>query len=240
MIPAVRGSGRGAIDEREPAATGRGQANLAALAASVVVLVAVTVAGVAVAEGALVTADREPLDRRAAATLADRLLAADETTVRTGVLNRSAVENLSAGDVDRLAPPVAGRPVRIELDGRSVVERGDPDGGVTVRRAALVGGRDSLTETAPLSTGTTVRERTDRLTVDLDPAENTTVEAVRVDGRIVLESSSGLDGRHRVPVSRYANATVTFDLGGGENGSVELIARPINASGAELAVVVGE
>jgi len=225
---------------REPTPEhGRGQANLAAVAASVVVLVTVTVLAVAIAEGALVDADRDPVDRRVAATTADRLVEAESLALREGVLNRSAVGNLTVADVDRLAPPAGNRSIRVALDGTTVVERGDP-AGVTVRRTVLVGARDRRTRTTPLSESVTLAERTDRLTVDLDPNPNTTVEAVRVNDRIVLRDTAGLEGRHRVPVSRYANATVAFDLSGNRTGTATLIARPTNASGADLAVTVGD
>jgi len=219
---------------------GRGQANLAAVAASVVVLVTVTVLAVAIAEGAMVDANRDPADRRVAATAADRLVDAESLALREGVLNRSAVGNLTVADVDRLAPPARNRSIRVVLDGTTVVKRGDPAGGVTVRRTVLVGFRDRRSRTVALSEATTLAARTDRLTADLDPGPNTTVEAVRVNDRIVLRDADGLSGRHEVPVSRYANATVTFDLSGNSTGTATLIARPTNASGADLAVTVGD
>jgi len=68
----------------------RGQANLPILAVALVLLTGVTAAGVAVAEGALASADRDAGERRAAATAADGLVAADgPASRRENVLDRA-------------------------------------------------------------------------------------------------------------------------------------------------------
>ncbi|MEF8856013.1 MAG: hypothetical protein V5A16_01185 [Haloplanus sp.] len=117
----------------------RAQTNLIALVLALGLVTGATVIGVAFADAALADADRDPLDRHAATAVAGRLVAADApTTVRANALNASAVDGLNASRVEGLAPPAEGAALRVSLDDETVVERGAPGGGVTVRRSVLV------------------------------------------------------------------------------------------------------
>jgi hypothetical protein len=224
-------------------ATDRAQTNLVVL--GVALLLVTTVAGVslAVADGALAGADREPLDRRAAVAVADRLVADDApNTTRGNVLNNSSIQSLTAGDVDRLAPSAQGRPLRITLDDRTLVERGDPTEGVTIRRVVLVSDRATRDRGVALSDtdSVTLPRRTPRVTLRLTPNATTTVTTVRANGRVVLYNTSGLSGEYTVTTSRFETTRFTFAAGDEPGGSVTLDYYPAETRKAVLEVTVGD
>lgn len=191
---------------------GRGQATLLATAVAVVLLVGATTLGVALADDALRDADREPLERRAAVTLADRLTTANATSYRDGVVRADRIRNLTTADLERLAPPVAGRDVRIRIDGETVVTGPDAAGGTTVRRAVRVGrerhgrrridlgGRRTLTVPAGV----------DRVRIYLVTGANTSVPTVLADRRPLLHADDGVEGTARVDVARYDPTRLRF------------------------------
>ena len=207
----------------------RAQTNLVALTLALVLVTGATVVGVVVADAALADAERDPLDRHAATAVADRLVAADApTTVRANALNATAVDALNASRVEALAPPAAGAALRITLDGESVVERGSPDTGATVRRSVVVVSRAEPTrKTANVSNGSTMRipRGVDRATVAVDPGPNTTLRIVRANSRVVLYDGAGLDTNATVHLSRYEPTTVRIDAGANATGRVAVTYR---------------
>jgi len=207
----------------------RAQTNLVALTLALVLVTGATVVGVVVADAALADAERDPLDRHAATAVADRLVAADApTTVRANALNATAVDALNASRVEALAPPAAGAALRITLDGESVVERGSPDTGATVRRSVVVVSRAEPTrKTANVSNGSTMRipRGVDRATVAVDPGPNTTLRIVRANSRVVLYDGAGLDTNATVHLSRYEPTTVRIDAGANATGRVTVTYR---------------
>jgi hypothetical protein len=200
----------------------RAQTNLVALTLALVLVTGATVVGVAVADAALADADRDPLDRHAATTVADRLVAADSpTTARANVMNASVVDGLNASRVEALAPPAEGAALRIGLDGETVVARGSPEAGVTIRRSVLVTTRAGpTTRIGDVSNGSVVRvpRGVDRAVVAVDAGSNTTVRAVRADGRVVMYDGAGLDGSATVRLSPYSRTTVRVDAGANATG----------------------
>lgn len=190
----------------------RGQATLLATAVAVIILVGATALGVALADGALRDADRRPLDRRAATTLAGRLTTANATSHRDGVLRADRVRNLTATDLDRLAPPVAGRDVRVRLDGEPVVADPDAAGGMTVRRAVRVGRERRQRQRIDLREGRnlTVPAGVERVRVHVVTGQNTTATTVRADGRPVLHAGGGIGGSATVHVARYDPTRLRF------------------------------
>ncbi|PSQ06734.1 hypothetical protein BRC97_05495 [Halobacteriales archaeon QS_6_71_20] len=159
----------------------RAQANLAALVAALVVLSATVGVTLALADGALAAADRQPGDRRGAAT-AERLV--------------------------EVAPPLAGASFRVRVDGEPVVERGDPVDGVTLRRIVLVAATEERTRRTDAGERLTLPRRTDRIRLDF---RNASVETVRANGRVVLHRPGGLRGEETVAVSRIETLTLAFD-----------------------------
>jgi hypothetical protein len=220
----------------------RAQTNLVVLAVALVLVTTVAGVSLAVADGALAGADRAPLDRRAAVSVADRLVASDApVTTRGNVLNRSAALSLSAAEVDRLAPSARGRPLRVRLDDRTLVDRGDPTEGVTMRRVVLVSNRTTERRTVALgdSEGVTLPRRTPRVTLTIAPDATTTVETVRANGRVVLHNSSGLAGEYTVTTSRFETTRFTFVAGEDPGGSVTVGYYPARTTKAVLEVTVG-
>lgn len=211
----------------------RGQANLLVVAVALVVLTAVTGTAVAMAEGALLTAERDSAERATSVAVGERLVAADSpVTRRANVLDREAAMALSVTDLESLVPELAGRAVRVRIGDSTVVERGTPTGGTTVRRLGLLATTDSWSGTLRADGGETltVPRRTDRITVTTTGG----VETVRVDGRVVLHDPAGIDGATEVTVSRYDTLAVTA----AGNGTVTVEASPETTEKALIVVTV--
>lgn len=219
---------------------GRAQSNLLALPAALVVLAALTVGGVAVADSALDAADGAPRTAHAATALADRLVAADAGTTRdANVLDGARLATLTPGDLDRLAPAVAGRAVRVSLDGRTLVERGDPARS-TVRRAVLVTERRSVERTVTLGLDDAAVEvgRTASVRLVVSAAPGAGVETVRAGDRVVLHNPSGVTGPATVRTRPGGNTTLRFALNG--SAEVTLTTFPQTRRPATLEVAVGD
>ena len=184
----------------------RAQANLPALAVALLVVTAVAGLSVAVADGAFASAERDAADRATADAVAERLLAADSPlTERRNVLNAS---RLNESGVERVVPPDVA--VRVDVDGETVHERGDPTGGPTARRLGIVAERQRVTLEPPLRCGAvTLPRRSPRATVAVDA--DASVETVRANGRVVLHDPDGVAGEHEVGLSRYETTTLRFE-----------------------------
>lgn len=216
------------------AGRGRGQANLAALVAALIVITATVGVTLALADGALTGADRQPSDRRAAVVATDRLTAADSPlTRRASVLNASAVDTLTVERVVALVPPLADASFRVRLDGESVVERGDPTAGVPFRRIVLVARSEERTLTVDATRGVTLPRRSDRVRLEFARAS---VETVRAGGRVVLHRPGGLRGTETVAVSRAETLALSFDANA--TGTVVVTYVPDRTRKATLEVTV--
>lgn len=225
----------------------RGQTNLIALAAALVLLTTATVVGVALADVALNDATRTPVERRAALGTADRLVAASApTTVRANAMDAAAVDDLTAARLESLAPVIRGRAVRVSLDGETLVERGAPSDGVTVRRAVVVVTRGeavrverNVTDAANAS-GVRVPRGVGRATVAVRPQGNGTLDVVRADDRVVLYDEEGLNTTATVRVGRYAPTTLRAGGNGEANasGAFAVQYRPVRTHEATLTVTV--
>lgn len=182
----------------------RGQATLLAAAVAVVILVGVTVLGVALADDALRSADRRPLERHAARSLADRLVTADATTHHDGVVRADRMRNLTADDLAALAPAVEDRNVRVRLGNVTLVGTDVVDG-TTVRRVARVGRTERGVERVRLSRrrSLTVPPGVARVRFYVATGNNTTATTVLADGRPVLHADDGVEGTSVVAVSRH-------------------------------------
>lgn len=219
---------------------GRAQANLPALAVALLVLT--TTAGLAfsLADGAYADATRDATDRRLAVGIAERLVAADSPlTVRAGVLDAHVVANLTAEDAAEAFPASRDAAIRLRVDDRTVLERGDPRGGATARRVVLVADRQRVTRRLPAGDNrTTLPRRTERVTVAVDPGA-TRVQTVRANGRVVLHDPGGLNGTYTVAVSRYETATLAFEAAGPiAPGRVTLTYAPRQTTKAVVEVTV--
>jgi hypothetical protein len=191
------------------------------------------------ADRAFLAADREPADRRAATSLAERLVEGPLAR-RANVLDRTRLGRLTPARLDGSFPAASGHDVGVALDGRTVLERGDPTGGATVRRAVLVASDRTRTVRPRLrGNATTVPNRTDRLRVDVRPPPNATVRTVRADGRVLLHDPDGLEGGYRVNVSRDRRVRLAFDTNVSlTQGDIALRYRTTTTEPRTLAVTV--
>ena len=222
----------------------RGQANLVAVAVSLVILTAVAGVSVVIADDALAGADRDPEERRLAVALSERLVAADgPLTDRGNVLNATRLRRLDGDRLRATFPAARGATVRVSLDGEPVAATGDVTGGTTVRRVVLVQRRSTVTIEPPLRTDTvSLPRRTPRLRLRIDP-ENATVRTVRANGRVVLHDPApdGLRGTYTVRTSRFETTRLAFDADGSlSEGDVRLTYVPARTTKAVLAVTVDD
>lgn len=222
----------------------RGQANLVALGAALFALTAVTVVGVAVADGALAGERRDAGERHAATAVADRLVAADSPlTARANVLDASAVTTLTAADLRRRYPVLRDREFRLSLGGEVLVSAGDPAGGTTMRRVVLVERTNRSTVVPAFRDGNrvTLPRRTPRARLDIDPPENALVRSVRANERTVLHDPDGLDGAYDVSLSRRETTRLTFFANASlERGDVDVVVFPRRTEKAQLVVTVDD
>lgn len=217
--------------------------NLPALVVALLLLSATVGLAVAVADSAFAGARRQPLDSRATVSLSERMVAADgPLAVRGNVLNRTRVRRLNTSSLRTWFPVTAGRDVLVRLDGRTLVERGDPRDGVTVQRVVLVAARDPTTLTprfAGANATVTLPRRSDAATLTVAPPDGTTVRTVRANGRVVLHDPAGLDGTYRVALSRFETTTLAFRANGSlPPGSVTVEYAPETTVKATLSVTV--
>lgn len=210
----------------------KAQANLPALA--VALLVVTTVAGLSmtIADEAFASAERDAIDRATAASVADRLLAADsKLTERRNVLNASRLDGTILADT---VP--AGVEARIAVDGKTVYERGNPTGAPTVRRLGIIAERQTVTFEPPLRFGSvTLPRRSPRAVLSIDASSG--IETVRANDRIVLYEPSGLDGEYEIRLSRHETTTFRFD-GYGLGGDVTVTYFPRRTRKALIEVTV--
>lgn len=222
----------------------RAQADLVATATALLVLTTVTGLGLAIADGALASAERDAPERRIAHALAERMVAErSPLTDRPNVLNASAIRKLNGSYLRRTFPVANGTAVRVTVGGRTVAETGSVDSGTSVRRVVLVGRRqrarvqpdDPGTETIHLP------RRTDRIRLLVAPPPSTSVGTVRANGRVVLYNASGLDGVYTVDVSRFETAGINVSADRPlPNGSVAVTYYPLETRKNTIEVTVDD
>lgn len=212
----------------------RGQASLVSLAVAFLLLVAVVGVALALASGALAEAQRAPADRHAAAATAERLVGDDSPlTRRQNVLNGSVVRTLSVERVTTAVPSLDDAAFRVELGETTLVERGDPADGATIRRIVLVATETPRTRQIDPAGRVTLPRRTGRIRFDF---ENASVETIRVNGRVVLHRDSGLVGTEIVRVTRRETIQLGFDSDA--NGTLAVTSFPTRTRKATLEVTV--
>jgi RNase P/RNase MRP subunit p29 len=119
--------------------------------------------------------------------------------------------------------------------------RGTAKAGTRIERLVLVERRTARTvEPSFRSTRrVTLPRRTPNATIEVEPAGNTTVDRVRVDGRVILDRPAGLNGTYTVGVPRYRTATLEFEgTGRLDRGDVRVTFYPARTRKARLVVAV--
>lgn len=209
----------------------RGQANLLALAVSLLVLTATVGFSLVLIDGAYRNADRDPNERRIAVALAERLVSEESPlTSRPNVINMTRVSELTPARFDRRYPVASEVDIQVRLGHETIVERGDPTGGTTIRRVVLVERHQSVT--IPFRGGTlTLPRRSTRATITIS---NPTTTTVRANDRIVLHDPGGLEGTYEIDLSRYETTKLQIE----PTGTATITYYPAQTTKAELVVTV--
>jgi hypothetical protein len=210
----------------------KGQTSLPAVAVALLLITTVAGLSVTIADASVRSAERDSDERATATATAETLIGGDSPlTERRNVLTERRIENETIGS---LVPSSVD--IRVAVDGRSVYERGDPIGGVTIRRIVLVADRQTVDlDTESESRTITLPRRSPRATISLDADAN--IETVRANGRILLYDPGGLDGRYNVSLSRYETTTLRVD-GTPSAGGVGVTYYPRRTQKALLEVTV--
>ena len=220
----------------------RAQTSLPALGIALVVLVSTALFAMTVAQEQLRTAPGETLEREAATSLSEALVAPDATvTRRANVVDPGLLRSLTVADLEQRYGLESSAGVRVQLDGRTLLERGDVSDGSTVDRIVLLESRSPRTIVPAFSASrnVTLPRRTRNVTLDIRPGPNATVERVRANGRVRLESPGGLRGRATVGVSRYETVTLRFEGAGTlSRGDVRVTYYPARTRRATVSVTV--
>lgn len=195
----------------------RAQTTLPALGVALVLLTVVTGLSLSMADAAIARADREPDERRLAAAVADRLVAADgPLAVRENVLNRTRLDSFNETTLERTVGPTGEYAVSVDLSGSAIARTGTSEGGTRLRRVVLVETRErrTISPNVTAGTGTTLPRRTAEATVTIDPPNGTTVWTVRANDRVVLHDRGGLSGSFEVVLNPYETTRLRFQRAG--------------------------
>jgi hypothetical protein len=216
----------------------RGQANLLALAVSLLVLTTTFGFCLVLIDGAYRSADRDPGERRIAVALAERLVSEESRlTSRSNVINGTRVKTLTLARFGRVYPVANETDVRIRLSGKTIVKRGDTTGGTTIRRVVLIERRQSIT--LPFRGDTlTLPRRSPRATIVITPDTDTgtAITTVRANDRVVIYDPDGLEGEFEIDLSRYETTTLQIEPAGA--ATVTVTYYPAQATKAELVVTI--
>jgi len=220
----------------------RAQTSLPALGLAFLVLTAVTVLGVVVADGAALSADRSSLDEHAAVALSDRLVSASApVTVRANVLNATAIAGLNDTALRTRYGLATDADAKITLEGKTVVRTGSVENHPDIERLVVVRERHSRTITPAFVAGNevTLPRRTAKVRLNVRPPANTTVRTVRADDRIILHNDSGLRGTYTASLSRRRTVRLSFDATDRlSTGDVTITYYPVETRKARLGVTV--
>lgn len=220
----------------------RAQTSLPALGFALLLLTGVTVFGVAVADGALHSADRDALERQAAVSLSERLVAEDAPLTNHGnVLAAGAVRSLDGQDLRTRYGVANGTDAKVTLEGKTIASTGSVADGTALERLVLVEhvtGR-TLTPQFRGQNSVTLPRRTRNLSLYIQPRSGVEVTTVEANSRVVLSNGSGLRGHFDVTVSTYRTLRLDFQATGALSaGSVNVTYYPHTTEKARLEVTV--
>jgi hypothetical protein len=219
----------------------RAQTSLPAIGVALVLLVTAATVAV-VADERLRSSRAATLERQAAASVADSLVSAQSGVTRRGnVFDAGALERLDAERLTGEHGLRADSAVRVSVGDRVLVARGSATGGSRIDRIALLESRSVRTLEPPFRTTrrVTLPRRTPNVTLHLEPGGNTTIDRVRVGGKVVLSRRTGLNGTYVVDVPRFRTATLGFEGNGRlERGDVRVTYYPARTEKTTLTVAI--
>jgi hypothetical protein len=223
----------------------RGQANLISFAAAVVLISAVTVSGVIVAEEALSDVVDQSQEERVASLIAAHLVAdAASHTRRHGVLQASASKSLTAADLTTAVPSFAGRSARVVVHdtrlliaGRRQVTRSSR---VLIESYTHVLGVYTCHVPQSQSSNISLAGHAGNVTVSILPTTNRTVHTIRADGRVLRHNPGGLSTRqHHLSLPRRP-VNLSIVSTGNNSGQLMITWQTANTTLAWVEVHVGE
>lgn len=195
----------------------RGQANLIALAAAVVVLSAALGIALITVSGSLSGATGNPDERVLATGIAERLLATDSPlTRRDGSLNASHIETFGPQDLASILPSTSDARVHVSLGGSELASIGEPRGGTTVTRLVQVVEHRKVIRRPDLSSNESINSdyvlrAANHVTISINGSAGS-VETVWLDGRLVLHDPDGLDGTFTVRLAAPGQSRLRFEV----------------------------
>lgn len=222
--------------------TGRAQTELPALGIAFVLLTTVLVLGLGVANSALSSAERPAVEQQAAVGLSESLTAdSAPVTARENVIDPDVLAALTTAELESVYGLAPEHDIRVQVDGETFVESGDPTGGTTIDRLVVLETRtrQTLEPSFEASRAVTLPRRTPRVTIDIDPPPETVIRSVRANGRVVLRNLSGLDGEFEVPLSRLETQRLSFETAGAlSEGDVTVTYYPAATRKTTLSVTI--
>lgn len=194
----------------------RGQANLIALAAAVLVVSAALGIALIFVSGSLSTATGEPEERVLATGIADRLTASDGPITRAdGSVNASLVENFTTHRLASILPDANQGAVRVSLGGEELASIGEPHEGTTVTRLVRVVEHRSVIRRPDLSSNESsddyVLRAADHIEISINGSAGV-LETVWLDGRMVLHDPEGLNGSFTVRLPAPGQSRLQFKV----------------------------
>lgn len=218
----------------------RAQAALPTLAVALLLVTGATTVGLAVANGALADARREPVERQAAIALSERLVAeSSPLTVRRNVLSAERARSVNATTLRDHLGLAPGTAVSIRL-GEETILAGDVGADArTVQRIVVRQTTQERTIRPDLTRrrSVTLPRRGGTVSIDLAPPGGRTVTRVLANERIALRNPAGLSGQYRVGLSRFETTTLRFRATGPlPPGSVALSYAPTQTRKTRLEV----
>ena len=223
----------------------RGQVELPALGIAFVLLTAALVLGIGAANHAFTSAERPALERQAATSLSDQLVAEGAPlTVRENVVSSSALTALNSSTLYDEYGLSEEKAASIQLEGETIATAGDvSDSATTVERIVLIENRTGATVRPEFNESQTVTlpRRTLNTTMTISPSEEVTVLSVRANDEVILKNDTGLHGTFDLSLSPLETTTLQFEtVGQLPDGSVEIDYEASETRKATLVVTVDE
>lgn len=197
----------------------RAQVELPTLGIAFVLVLAALLLGLAAATTALSSAERSAVERQTAVSISEQLVSEESVmSVRENVIDAETIDDLNASTLQEMVAVDSDRDIRIDLEGRTLVDTTDVTrtDGVTVERVVLFENRtiEQLDVDFTDTRSATLPRRSYNTTLRIDPPGETTVRMVTANERPILKNESGLTGTFDIEVSPLETSTLWFEAAG--------------------------